>query len=48
MKNWDRREVARITKGCWKCNNPDVVDTSYIWELRLEPSLNLLKAFLPR
>jgi MoaA/NifB/PqqE/SkfB family radical SAM enzyme len=48
MKNWDRREVANITKGCWKCNNPDVVDTSYIWELRLEPSLNLLKAFLPR
>jgi MoaA/NifB/PqqE/SkfB family radical SAM enzyme len=48
MKNWDRREAANITKGCWKCNNPDVVDTSYIWEIRLEPSLNLLKAFLPR
>jgi len=48
MKNWDRREAATITKGCWKCNNPDVVDTSYIWELRLEPSLNLLKAFLPK
>ena len=48
IKNWDRREAARITKGCWKCNNPDVVDTSYIWELRLEPSLNLLKAFLPK
>ena len=48
MKNWDRREAARITKGCWKCNNPDVADTSFIWELRLEPSLNLLKAFLPK
>ena len=48
MKNWDRREVARSTKGCWKCNNPDVVDASYVWELRLEPSLNLLKAFLPK
>jgi len=48
MKNWDRREAATITKGCWKCNNPDVVDTSFIWELRLEPSLNLLKAFLPK
>jgi MoaA/NifB/PqqE/SkfB family radical SAM enzyme len=48
MKNWDRREAATITRGCWKCNNPDVVDTSYIWELRLEPSLNLLKTFLPR
>jgi len=48
MKNWDRREVSRITKGCWKCNNPDVVDTSYVWELRLEPSLNLLKAFRPK
>jgi MoaA/NifB/PqqE/SkfB family radical SAM enzyme len=48
MKNWDRREVANITKGCWKCNNPDVVDTSYVWQLRLEPSLNLLKAFVPK
>jgi MoaA/NifB/PqqE/SkfB family radical SAM enzyme len=48
MKNWDRREAADITKGCWKCNNPDVVDTSYIWELRLEPSWNLLKTFLPK
>jgi MoaA/NifB/PqqE/SkfB family radical SAM enzyme len=48
MKNWDRHEVAKITRGCWKCNNPDVVDTSYVWEMRLEPSWNLLKAFLPR
>jgi MoaA/NifB/PqqE/SkfB family radical SAM enzyme len=48
MKNWNRYEVANITKGCWKCNNPDVVDTSYIWKLRLEPSLNLLKAFWPK
>ena len=47
MKNWDRREAANITKGCWKCNNPDVVDTSYVWELKLEPSLNLLRTFLP-
>jgi MoaA/NifB/PqqE/SkfB family radical SAM enzyme len=48
MKNWNRRAAATITKGCWKCNNPDVVDTSYIWGLMLEPSLNLLKAFLPK
>jgi MoaA/NifB/PqqE/SkfB family radical SAM enzyme len=48
MKNWDRREAAAITRGCWKCNNPDVVDTSYVWELRLEPSWNLLRTFLPR
>jgi MoaA/NifB/PqqE/SkfB family radical SAM enzyme len=47
MKKWDRREAARITKGCWSCNNPDVVDTSYVWDLRLEPSWNILKAFLP-
>ncbi len=47
MRGWNRREVANATKGCWKCNNPDVVDTSYVWELRLEPSWNLLKAFLP-
>ena len=48
MKNWDRLEVTHITKGCWKCNNPDVVDTSYICELRPEPSWNLLKTFLPK
>jgi MoaA/NifB/PqqE/SkfB family radical SAM enzyme len=47
MKKWNRREVANITKGCWECNNPDVVDTSYIWKLRLEPSWNLLKTFRP-
>jgi MoaA/NifB/PqqE/SkfB family radical SAM enzyme len=48
MKKWDRREAANITKGCWKCNNPDVVDTSYIWGMRLEPSWNILKTFLPK
>jgi MoaA/NifB/PqqE/SkfB family radical SAM enzyme len=48
MKKWDRHEAANITKGCWKCNNPDVVDTSYVWELRLEPSWNLLKTFRPK
>jgi len=47
MKNWDRRQAANVTKGCWKCNNPDVVDTSYVWELGLEPSLNILKTFRP-
>jgi len=48
MKNWDRREAANVTKSCWTCNNPDVVDTSYTWELRPEPAWNLLKAFLPK
>jgi MoaA/NifB/PqqE/SkfB family radical SAM enzyme len=47
MKRWDRREAASITKGCWKCNNPDVVDTSYVWELRPEPVWNLFKTFQP-
>jgi len=47
MKRWERREAANITKGCWKCSNPDVVDSSYVWEPRPEPSWNLLKAFLP-
>jgi len=48
MKNWDRREVTNMAKGCWKCNNPDVVDASYLWQLRPEPSWNLLKTFLPK
>jgi MoaA/NifB/PqqE/SkfB family radical SAM enzyme len=48
MKNWDRREAVKVTRGCCKCNNPDVVDASYIWGLSLEPSWNLLRAFLPK
>jgi MoaA/NifB/PqqE/SkfB family radical SAM enzyme len=48
MKNWDRREAAEATEGCWECNNPDIVDTSYIWEIRREPSWNLLKTFWPK
>jgi MoaA/NifB/PqqE/SkfB family radical SAM enzyme len=48
MKKWNRHEAASITDGCWKCNNPDVVDTSYVWELRPEPLWNLLRTFLPR
>jgi MoaA/NifB/PqqE/SkfB family radical SAM enzyme len=48
MKNWDHREAVNATKGCWQCNNPDIVDTSYIWELRPEPAWNLLKTFLPK
>jgi MoaA/NifB/PqqE/SkfB family radical SAM enzyme len=47
MRNWDRHEAAKATKGCWQCNNPDIVDTSYIWQLRPEPTWNLLKTFLP-
>ena len=48
VKKWDRREATNMAKGCWKCNNPDVVDTSYICELRPEPSWNLLKTFVPK
>lgn len=45
VKQWDRHEVVQATKGCWRCNNPDVVDASYIWELRPEPSCNILRSF---
>jgi MoaA/NifB/PqqE/SkfB family radical SAM enzyme len=48
MKKWDRREAVNATKGCWQCNNPDIVDTSYIWQMRPEPAWNLLKSFLPK
>jgi MoaA/NifB/PqqE/SkfB family radical SAM enzyme len=48
MKNWDRCEATEATKDCWECNNPDIVDTSYIWEIRPEPSWNLLKTFWPK
>ena len=48
MRNWDRREAANVTKGCWQCNNPDIVDTSYTWDLRPEPAWNLVKAFMPK
>jgi MoaA/NifB/PqqE/SkfB family radical SAM enzyme len=48
MKKWDHREAVYATKGCWQCNNPDIVDTSYIWQIRPEPAWNLLKTFLPK
>jgi MoaA/NifB/PqqE/SkfB family radical SAM enzyme len=48
MKNWDHREAVNATKGCWQCNNPDIVDTSYIWQMRPEPAWNLLKTFVPK
>ena len=48
MKNWNRREAINATRGCWRCNNPDIVDASYIWEIRPEPSWSLLKTFLPK
>jgi MoaA/NifB/PqqE/SkfB family radical SAM enzyme len=48
MRNWNRSEAINATKGCWRCNNPDIVDASYIWEIRPEPSWSLLRTFLPK
>jgi len=30
--------------NCKYCNNPNVIDTSFMWELRGEPLLNAGKA----
>jgi MoaA/NifB/PqqE/SkfB family radical SAM enzyme len=48
MRHWDRPEVIKSTKGCWQCNNPDIVDTSYVWQIMPEPSWALLKTFWPK
>jgi MoaA/NifB/PqqE/SkfB family radical SAM enzyme len=48
MRNWNRSETINATKRCWQCNNPDIVDTSYIWEIRPEPSWSLLRTFWPK
>ncbi len=48
MKQWDRREALGATRGCHRCGNPNIVDTSYIWRLTPEPLLNAVGMFLTR
>jgi len=38
----DRNELLGMAQGCQRCTVPDVVETSYLWELSLEP---LYRAF---
>ena len=46
MRHWNRSEILNRTEGCQKCNNPNVVDTSYLWDLYPEPLLNTIQLFL--
>ncbi len=48
MKQWDRREALGATRGCHRCGNPNIVDTSYIWRLTPGPLLNAVQMFLAR
>ncbi len=40
------KELKRSALNCNHCNNPNVVDTSFMWELRGEPLLNAVKVLL--
>ncbi len=46
LRRWSRRECFEAAEGCISCNNPNVVDTSYIWHLSREPLLNAVRMFL--
>lgn len=40
------REMASDAEACHKCNNPDRIDMSYIWDIRPEPFLNISRQFI--
>ncbi len=46
MKGYNRGEALGAAEGCQLCNNPNVVDTSYVWRLSPEPFLNAVRLFL--
>ncbi len=48
LQSWDRGEIARAVQGCDSCVNPNVVDTSYVWNLAPEPVRNALALFISR
>lgn len=39
-------DLKKNALNCNHCNNPNVVDTSFMWELKSEPLLNAVKVLL--
>lgn len=46
LKSPAYKELKRRALNCNHCNNPNVVDTSFVWELRGEPQLNVFKTLM--
>lgn len=44
----DRRELLTPGNHCRKCIVPDVVETSYVWELSPAPALNTFRVLASR
>jgi len=42
------RKLRLMPVDCHSCNNANVIDTSYVWELRIESILSLIRAHLGR
>ena len=42
------KELKTVALNCNHCNNPNVVDSSFIWELKGEPLLNAVSVLLNR
>ncbi|KPK82063.1 MAG: hypothetical protein AMJ81_10105 [Phycisphaerae bacterium SM23_33] len=40
------RQARRQSESCHACNNPDVIDCSYVWELRPESVWSFARVFL--
>ena len=48
LSRQDRRERLLLGNNCQKCTVPDVVETSYVWQLSPEPLLSFLRFSLLR
>ena len=48
LKSPASSELKKAALNCNHCNNPNVVDTSFMWELRGEPLLNAFRTLLNR
>lgn len=42
------RELLQKAPACNRCNNPNIVESSYMWQFQLEPLLNAAKVILRR
>lgn len=42
------RELLHTAPCCSRCNNPNIVESSYMWQLKLEPLFNAAAVMLKR
>jgi MoaA/NifB/PqqE/SkfB family radical SAM enzyme len=45
LKSDSVRKARKESQRCHVCNNPDVIDCSYIWQFRPESAVNFIRLF---